>query len=121
MWVYRQSTGEMMSPEGIIVAVGYSGSGVHKNDPDSQNIVDQGPIPQGDYEIDEPIDSTTHGPYALPLIPSESNEMFGRSGFMIHGDSLADPGCASEGCIIMPPAIRHLIWASGDRFLVVKM
>ena len=38
---------------------------------------------------------------------------------MIHGDSIGNPGSASEGCIILGPAIRHRIWNSGDRNLEV--
>jgi hypothetical protein len=37
----------------------------------------------------------------------------------MHGDSIAHPGCASEGCIIMGQKIRQQIWTSGDHQLRV--
>jgi hypothetical protein len=45
--------------------------------------------------------------------------MFGRTGFLIHGDSLQHPGRASNGCIILPRPIRDRIAASGDDQLTV--
>ena len=65
------------------------------------------------------MDSKVHGPYALALMPDSMNEMFERSGFMIHGDSLVAPGTASEGCIIIPRDAREAMWESGDRHLQV--
>ena len=98
---------------------GYSGKDPHKNDPDSQHIPDQGPIPCGSYAIGAPHDTDKHGPYVLGLTPDPSNDMFGRSGFLIHGDSIANPGQASEGCIILPRAARQRIWDSNDHELRV--
>ncbi|MGK3131451.1 tlde1 domain-containing protein [Pantoea sp. C8B4] len=51
----------------------------------------------------------------MRLQPAPSNVMYGRAGFLIHGDSVAHPGGASNGCIVMPLNIRHKIWSSGDR------
>jgi hypothetical protein len=45
--------------------------------------------------------------------------MFGRSGFLIHGDSIIRPGTASRGCIILAREIREQIAASGDADLEV--
>jgi hypothetical protein len=57
----------------------------------------------------------------MALTPILQTKTYGRSGFLIHGDSIQHPGEASEGCIIMPPDARHRIWASGDDSLhVVK-
>jgi len=79
-----------------------------------------GPIPQGKYTISgPPFDTTTHGPYIMRLIPDPANEMHGRSGFLLHGDSIIHPGMASLGCVIMPRTIREAVWASGDRTLTV--
>jgi hypothetical protein len=44
-------------------------------------------------------------------------ETFGRSALMIHGDNRT--GTASEGCIILPRRVRHIIWDSGERKLKV--
>jgi len=51
----------------------------------------------------------------MRLTPDPSNIMYGRAGFLIHGDSTAHFGRASDGCIVMPINVRHTIWASGDR------
>jgi len=109
----------MLDPTGKLLAVGYSGLGIAKNDPAAQVLPDQGPIPQGSYLILQPEDSPTHGPFAMHLSPFASNEMYGRSGFMIHGDSLEHPGAASDGCIILGRLYREAIWASGDHELKV--
>ncbi len=118
-WLYVQSTGELCDASGQIIAKGYSGFGKGKNNPDLQQVPDIGPIPCGIYEILPPRDTPTHGPFVLPLQPDAANQMFERSGFLIHGDSIKMPGTASYGCIIMPRAIREGIWASQDHQLKV--
>ncbi len=45
--------------------------------------------------------------------------MFGRSGFLIHGDSVSHPGEASEGCIILDRNVRETIANDDDKYLVV--
>ena len=119
MWCYAQASGNFYEPSGTIVATGYSGNGVWKNDPASEFLVDHGPIPRGAYTILAPVDSPKHGPYALALVPDTGNSMGGRSGFMIHGDNISEPGSASDGCIILPKAIREGIWQSNDHELMV--
>jgi hypothetical protein len=49
-----------------------------------------------------------------------SNNMCGRDGFMIHGDSAKHPGEASDGCIIVDLPGRKAIAASGDHSLTVE-
>jgi hypothetical protein len=39
----------------------------------------------------------------------DGHEAHGRTEFLIHGDSVDAPGTASEGCIILSPAIRKKI------------
>lgn len=117
-WWYEQANGTL-SQNGTIVASGYSGHGDGKNNPALQNVPDVGPIPVGSYSIGEPCDTQTHGPYVLRLTPDAKNDMCGRAGFLIHGDSKEHPGTASHGCIILPRAVREQIWASGDRILEV--
>jgi hypothetical protein len=119
MWKYDQASGALTDPNGEFEARGYSGAALGKNNPDMENVPCVGPIPVGSYTLGEPFDSPEHGPFAMPLTPDPANEMFGRSGFLMHGDSLEHPGCASEGCIIMPPGARAGVWASGDRELEV--
>ena len=113
-WLYEQGTGTIFHDD-TPTAVGYSGNGAGKNNPDMQDVHNVGPIPRGVYTIEAPVDTKTHGPYVLWLIPDDGNEMHGRSAFGIHGDSLVNPGGASEGCVILPKAVRVSIWDSGDR------
>ena len=119
MWTYQQATGALHSAAGECVAHGYSRSPEGKNDPAKQSLANVGPVPRGGYSIGAPFDSETHGPYCLRLDPDAANEMFGRSGFLMHGDSVAHPGAASEGCIILPRPVRELVWASDDHRLEV--
>lgn len=81
-----------------------------------------GPLPAGTYTIGEPIADGGHlGPYVMELLPAAGNNMKGRSGFYIHGDSKDHPGYASEGCIVPKGgrATREVIGTSYDRILEV--
>jgi hypothetical protein len=119
MWTYKQATGEL-SHDGVLVGTGYSGFGAGKNNPADQAIPDVGPIPTGNWIIEgPPFDSAEHGPYVMRLTPEQGTNAHGRSGFLLHGDSVEHPGAASRGCIVMPRPIREQVWASGDRKLQV--
>ena len=119
-WTYGQKSGELQQ-DGKPVAAGYSGAGAGKNNPALENVPNVGPIPQGDWTISgPPVDTADHGPYVLKLNPEDDTETFGRSGFLIHGDSKEHPGCASHGCVILPRAVREQVWNSGDRTLEVR-
>ena len=118
MWTYDQSAG-IMSRGGNICG-GYSGSGRGKNNPALQAAKGIGPIPAGHWRIvGPPHDSLTTGPFTLGVVPAAGTNTFGRTAFRIHGDSIAHPGAASHGCIILPRAVREAIWASGDYELTV--
>jgi hypothetical protein len=119
MWTYEQSTGKMYDPSGALTGEGYSGAPEGKNNSLMQAVHNIGPIPVGTYTMLEPVNSHVHGPYAIPLDPNPLNEMFGRDGFMCHGDSKIEPGTASEGCIIMPHPVRVAMWESKDHQLEV--
>lgn len=54
----------------------------------------------------------------LPLTPIGHNA-HGRTGFFIHGDSVARPGTASEGCIVLPHDVRVRLNAGTDKTLQV--
>ena len=118
-WTYKQLSGWLLDKSGKLVGIGYSGSPAGKNNPSMQEVSCVGPIPCGLYTIEQPINSPTHGPFAMPLVPDPINEMYGRSAFLIHGDSLEHPGVASEGCIILNRTFREAIWSSGDHRLAV--
>jgi hypothetical protein len=119
MWVYAQKSGCLWH-DGKQVATGYSGRDEGKNDPAMQAVANIGPIPQGNWAIiGPPFNSRDHGPYVLRLQPAPGMNTFGRSGFLMHGDSIESPGCASKGCVILPRAIREEVWNSGDTALDV--
>lgn len=124
-WIYKQRTGELWDPKGVTVAHGYAGGDCGKrpdgvNNPALENVPCVGPLPAGVYEIGTPRDSAHLGPFAIPLMPRIGTETFGRSGFFIHGDKVGGPPqSASEGCIILPRAIRELIAVSLVKTLTV--
>lgn len=118
-WTYSQKTGELQRDEQH-VTTGYSGAGAGENNPTMENVPNIGPIPRGDWTISgPPVDTQDHGPYVLKLEPAAGTDTFGRSGFLMHGDSKEHPGCASHGCVILPRAAREEVWDSGDRDLEV--
>lgn len=119
MWTYEIKTGKLYSDKDELVGIGYSGNPTFKNDPSAVAIKDEGPLPEGVYTVLSPEDTKTHGPYVLWLEPDPTNEMFDRSGFGIHGDSVISPGTASEGCIVIARGVREMIWDSGDHNLTV--
>jgi Protein of unknown function (DUF2778) len=122
MWKYEQRTGRLFDDDGRLVATGYSGFGAAKNQPADQSVADLGPLPEGEYSIGAPECVTTpgaHGPFVLRLTPAPTNSMFGRDGFLIHGDSVENPGTASHGCIILPRTIREAVAQSDDHDLEV--
>src|SRR5689334_15812598 len=97
-WTYIQRTGELVH-DGMVHCTGYSGHGEGKNNPAMQAVRDVGPIPCGRWSIEgPPIDTAVHGPFVLHLEPEPGTDTFGRSGFLIHGDSREHPGEASHGC-----------------------
>lgn len=123
-WTYEQATGNLFDPQGQLAATGYAGGNCGnnpsgKNNPEAQDKPGIGPLPQGVYTFTEHVDSPHLGPFAILLEPDASNEMFGRSAFRMHGDSMSHPGCASEGCIIMPRAVREAVFASDDHVITV--
>lgn len=117
MWTWDQSAG-LLTRAGKSWR-GYSGAARGKNNPAMQAAMGIGPIPRGRWTITGCRNSPNTGPRTLILMPDAGTETFGRSEFRIHGDSIARPGTASHGCIILPRAVRDAIWASGDRALEV--
>jgi hypothetical protein len=120
-WVYKQSDGKIMrgGADGPLVGKGYSGKGSGKDNPSAQASPSFGPIPRGTYRVGSPFQHPHAGAYALRLTPIDGTYTFGRSGFLIHGDSRANPGDASDGCVVLPLTVRQQIWNSGDHILEV--
>jgi hypothetical protein len=118
---YQQSTG-ILTHDGEELAAGYSGHEDGVNNPAAQDQHGIGPIPQGVYTIEPPHADAQVGPVAMNLIPSPTNEMFGRGDFLIHGDTAAMDHTASHGCIIMPHNVRIEVGTAvvaGDNQLTV--
>lgn len=117
-WHYVIETGELYNDETGLIAKGYSGFSDGKNNPRMCAVHDVGPLPCGAWEIvGPPIDTPTHGPYVLRLEPRKGTLTHGRSGFLIHGDSIMHPGTASHGCLIFDRHTREMIWESMDHVL----
>ena len=83
-----------------------------------ENVKNVGPIPRGSWSIGQPRDSGRRGPHVLDLSP-QAHSAHGRTEFLIHGDSIGNPGFASEGCIIFNRKTRERISNSGDYVLRV--
>ena len=116
-YVYHQQTGKL-TLDGKEVAIGYSGKGAGKNNPDKEAEKSVGPIPRGLYKIGSSREYKKM-PNCFNLTP-DGHDAHGRTEFMIHGDSKAAPGIASEGCIILSAGIRRKIADSGIRQLRVE-
>lgn len=118
-WTWHISLGEMESPTGEIYH-GYSGApGTSLNNPAYCSVANVGPIPQGFWSMGTPRDDAHKGCDVIPLHPDFSTDTHGRSGFLIHGDSIAHPGTASEGCIILDHAARMTLINSAEKLLAV--
>lgn len=139
-WIFQQSTGQVTDAKGFRYGISYAGHGEGRNNPLLQDVragarwdadkqlwipvdglaaTDFGPLPCGFYDMQAPVDTEKHGPYVLWLTPDPANQMFGRSGFGWHGDSIEHPGYASEGCICSPRSPRQSAWGSLDHRLQV--
>lgn len=117
-WRYQISLGQM--DNGTFLFKGYSGNfGPNCNNPDACSVADVGPIPVGSYTMGASYTDEKRGPFTIPLYPALENRMFGRAGFLIHGDSIEHPGHASDGCIILGPVARKVLANSSDRELEV--
>jgi len=117
-WTFSQTSGQIRNELGELVGAGYAGGncGAHPegvNNPAMQCVKDVGPLPRGLYTKGEAIDHSQLGAFAIKLIPDPSNEMFGRGGFFWHGDT-KQPECASDGCIVSAPSLRHEWYDSDD-------
>jgi len=91
-------------------------SGSCRNNPSCQCQISIGPLPQGTYSLGNMY--TFKGmPYCYDLYPSASNNMCGRSGFLIHGGSCS--GNPSEGCIVIESESTRYKIKSGATLKVI--
>lgn len=119
---YSQSSGLFRIFAGsrlLYSGTGYAGRGPGKNNPEAQAKRAIGPLPTGLYLVGGAFTHDQLGPLAFRLHPFPTNAMFGRSGFLIHGDSRSRPGQASSGCIVLDKAARATVDRLKPCFLVV--
>lgn len=116
-WIYSQTLGTVWH-DTEEVGIGYSGKEGGCNKPMSETKVGYGPIPRGLYRIGAAYKHPRLGSCTMNLSPV-GHTAHGRTAFRIHGDSGRTPGAASEGCIILPLAIRKAIDNSNDKELFV--
>lgn len=84
----------------------YAGYGEGRNDPRYEHVRNVGPIPRGRYALKRHWRDRA-GPNTLACEPVPGTNLYGRSGFLIHGDNAT--GTASKGCIVVAPdARRHI-------------
>lgn len=116
-WGCFATTNPETSPSGKeigFIGFGYSGHEANLNDIHKQNLEGIGPLPSGRYIIDLVYDDVKRGSYTCRLKPDLLNNMYGRSGFLIHGDTMAQAHAASDGCIIAPRWVRMLFAVSDE-------
>lgn len=108
--LYVIATGNMYIDDKLI-ATGYAGLRDAANDFRRTHEKNVGPLPCGSYTMLPARKHPRLGPTAIPLQPSATNEMHGRSGFYIHGDNKAGDRSASQGCIVLPSSARKTLAA----------
>jgi hypothetical protein len=118
MLSYSQKTG-LLSNEGVALGYGYAGRDKGLNNPDYEMVKNTGPIPVGVWEFGIWHNSAEFGPIVCYLRPVGGQNVFGRGGFMIHGDNKKMNYSASEGCIILSRNLRIKIRDSGEKQIVV--
>ncbi len=111
---YSIGSHTMHDPRGdAITTKTYSGAGQHKNKVESQHLVNEGPIPEGNWKIQQVTDAKTiskYGPPVYRLVPDPATEArvgsevtggMGRNphSFLIHSNNKTST--ASTGCIVM--------------------
>lgn len=123
-WKWDQSAGVLFGPSGAVFSRGYSGKGRGKNNPALQGLRGIGPIPAGRWRMVSVVQKHPKlGPFVIRLdkvdaTPGDDfDDVTGRGAFRVHGDNAT--GTASEGCIILPGAVRRAMWANGDRIIEV--
>lgn len=85
-----------------------------------ERIPNVGPLPKGKYTFSAPFKSQKTGRFTMRLHALPGTDLFGRSDFMIHGDSESHPGEASTGCIVLRLRVRNNMWNSGDHTIIVE-
>lgn len=132
--VWSQSRGALETVEGVSLGQGYSGAGwpgekdAGRNNPSREGEKDVGPIPQGNWGIEEVDPKIFEYRYTGPvfrLIPLDDGtrervKAMGRDpdSLLIHGNNKTDN--ASTGCIILDKPARERLKKRGAKFLRVE-
>lgn len=98
----------------------YAGNGPGLNNPECEAVRALGPLPRGSYRMHGPMDHPRLGPCVFYLEPLKPKEMFGRSGFFIHGDNALRNFSASAGCIVAERVVRNRLKALMPATLLVE-
>lgn len=112
---FQISTGTVTKDDGTVITTSaYAGNDSRtpqnpthiqgKNNPDKCSVHFIGPLPPGDYSIGK-WGTYGVGQNAAPLTPINVPEIYGRSGFYIHGQETPEgPNYLqeSEGCLVIP-------------------
>jgi hypothetical protein len=113
--VYSQQSGDLTDPEGRHVANGYAGKNQGKNNPDAEGEKGVGPIPRGNWRIEEARDKPWPEP-AYKLTPDDDTrkraEALDRDpgSFYVHAKSrhIEEQGRGdSQGCIALDKVGRE--------------
>ena len=91
-----------------LIGYGYSGQPTFLNDIHKENLQNIGPLPAGMYTITDVYDDPKRGDHTCTLTPMPGTKLYGRSGFLIHGDTATESHDASDGCIVAPLWMRQL-------------
>ena len=122
-WVYAIAARTLFDDAGNILAVGcdfrppYSGNDQWRDDPTAGGVVGHGPLPPGLYRIGPVYDDPHLGPHVMHLDP-EGWDGGGRTVIRCHGDNSRGDASASDGCLILPPALRQALSSSAALLLV---
>lgn len=121
-WEYYSGSGDLFQ-NGSYVGTGYAGHGAGVNNAWMSGFTNIGPLPAGQYAIGPQRNNVTlYGRKLLGsmrLTPARNNSMYGRAGFLIHGDNSAFNQTASNGCPVFDRSLRDQIGWSGDNVFVV--
>jgi len=119
-WVYKVSARAFYLNGTYKFDAEYSGRPGYWNDSANECVSGKGPLPRGAYTIGPAFYHHKTRAMTMRLIPFIENQMCGRDGFMIHGNSGKHPRDASDGCIILDIRYRKEINDSSDKILVVE-
>lgn len=119
-WVYKVSAHSFYHNGTYKFDAKYTGRPGFKDDSAYECVKNKGPLPRGTYTIGPAFYHKRTKAWTIRLTPYIENQMCGRDGFMIHGESVSHPGEASNGCIILDMSYRKIIADSRDKILVVE-